>query len=299
MNLFKNTKILAFALIVLLAVSVLAVGCTTNEEPIKDNNENQENNKEAGGETVIEIAGSTSVQPVAELLADAYMEEHKDVKINYQGIGSSSGVKAANNQTAQIGTASRNLKAEEEGWGLDKYVIAYDGIAVIVNNANTNISDLTMEQVQKIFKGEITNWSEVGGNDVKIIVVSREAGSGTRGAFEEIVGLEEKINDKKVSALTGDAIIAEGNGTVRANVAEKDNAIGYISLSYVDDSIKTVNVNGVEPTVENVKAEIYPVYRPFLMLTKGEVDETTQSFLDFVFSDKGQEIVGKKAIPVK
>lgn len=296
---FKNTKLVAFALIVLLVFSVLAVGCATDEEPINDNNENQENDNQAGGEAVIEIAGSTSVQPVAELLADAYMEEHKNVKINYQGIGSSSGVKAANNQTAQIGTASRDLKTEEEGWGLDKHVIAYDGIAVIVNNANGNLSDLTMEQVQKIFKGEITNWSEVGGNDKKIIVVSREAGSGTRGAFEEIVGLEEKINDKKVSALTQDAIIAEGNGTVKSNVADKENAIGYISLSYIDDSIRTVNVDGVEPAVENVKAEIYPVYRPFLMLTKGEVDKTTQSFLDFVFSEKGQELVGKKAIPVK
>ncbi len=301
MNFFKNTKLLTIALIVLLAVSFLAVGCNNDKDTSGEDNQNEQenNNGKNTGEGVIEIAGSTSVQPVGEALAGGFMAHNPNIKVNYQGIGSSSGVKAADNATAQIGTASRNLKTEEEDWGLTKHVIAFDGVAVVVHTSNTVVNDLTMEQVQKIFKGEITNWNEVGGNNKEIIVVSREAGSGTRGAFEDIVGLEEKINDKKVSALTEDAIIAEGNGTVRANVAEKENAIGYLSLSYINDEIKTVKVNGVEPIVDNILTEKYPIYRPFLMLTKGELDESTQAFLDFAFSTEGQMLVASEgAIPV-
>lgn len=297
MNFFQKSRTLVFLLVALLAIAAFT-GCTSSEV----NNEVQEegnNNNDNSGEKTIEIAGSTSVQPVAEKLAEAFMAKNPGIKVNIQGIGSSAGVKAANNGTANIGTASRNLKTEEKDWGLTEHVIAYDGIAVVVHPSNEAIKDLTQETVTKIFKGEITNWSEVGGKDGEIIVVSREAGSGTRGAFEDIMDLEEKINDKKVSAVVKDAIIAEGNGTVRKNVAQKENAIGYLSLSYLNESVKTIKINGQEPTVENILDGKYPVSRPFLMLTKGEVDSTTQKYLDFIFSTEGQEIVSEKNIPVK
>lgn len=294
MKFFRNSKFLVFALVALLTVATLA-GCSTEEEITNEDNQVNESN---GGKT-IEIAGSTSVQPVAEKLAEAYMKKNGDVKINVQGIGSSAGVKAANNRTADIGTASRNLKTTEEEWGLDKHVIAYDGIAVVIHPSNTAIKDLTKDQVTKIYKGEITNWKEVGGNDEEIIVVSRESGSGTRGAFEEILKIEKEVNGKDVSALTEEALIAEGNGTVRQNVAQKENAIGYLSLSYLNDSVKTIMIDGTEPTVENILADKYPVSRPFLMITKGEVEAETKKFLDFVFSSEGQEIVAEKNIPVK
>lgn len=297
MNFFQKSRTLVFLLVALLAIAAFT-GCTSSEV----NNEVQEegnNNNDNSGEKTIEIAGSTSVQPVAEKLAEAFMAKNPGIKVNIQGIGSSAGVKAANNGTANIGTASRNLKTEEKDWGLTEHVIAYDGIAVVVHPSNEAIKDLTQETVTKIFKGEVTNWSEVGGKDAEIIVVSREAGSGTRGAFEDIMDLEEKINDKKVSAVVKDAIIAEGNGTVRKNVAQKENAIGYLSLSYLNESVKTIKINGQEPTVENILDGKYPVSRPFLMLTKGEVDPTTQKYLDFIFSTEGQEIVSEKNIPVK
>ncbi|MTI49063.1 phosphate ABC transporter substrate-binding protein [Sporosalibacterium faouarense] len=306
MSLFRKSRILVLALVVLLAFGAL-VGCSKGEETNNDvqdeNNSQEENNNDNSNDSAtgtVEIAGSTSVQPVAEAIAEAFMDKNSGVKVNIQGIGSSAGVKAAHNKTADIGTASRNLKTEEEGWGLTKHIIAYDGIAVVVHPSNGAIEDLTKEQVSKIFEGEITNWSEVGGNDAEIIVVSREAGSGTRGAFEEIMELEKEVDGKKVSAVTRDAIIAEGNGTVRQNVAQKENAIGYLSLAYLNDTVKPVEIDGTAPTVENILADKYPVSRPFLMLTNGDVTPEVQAYLDFVFSEEGQAKVAEEgAIPVK
>ncbi|MTI70737.1 MAG: phosphate ABC transporter substrate-binding protein PstS family protein [Firmicutes bacterium] len=247
----------------------------------------------------VEVVGSTSVTPVAQKLSEAFMEKHSDVKVNVQGIGSTAGVKAANDGTADVGMASRNLKEGEKEWGLDEHVIAYDGIAVVAH-PNNNVSDLDKETVTKIFKGEIKNWKEVGGNDKDIVVVSREAGSGTRGAFEGIMNLE-KENDKgkDVSAVTKEALIAEGNGAVRANIAKKENAIGYISLAYMNDTVKGIKIEGAEPTVENIMAGDYKVSRPFLMLTKGEVSDVAKGYLDFIMSEEGQSIVAEKLIPVK
>lgn len=280
-----NKKILSMLLILVLSIGVLA-GCTAQVE-------------ESAQEQYMTIVGSTSVTSVATELADAYMAEHEGVKIDVQGIGSSAGVKAANEKTANIGMASRNLKDAEKEWGLTEVVIAYDGIAVAVHPSNI-ISELTMDQVNAIFKGEISNWSEIGGKDAPIIIVSREDGSGTRGAFEEIVGLEEKDADgNKFSAVVVDALIAEGNGAVKANVASKEDSIGYLSLSYLDESVKTLVVDGAGATVEAIKSSDYGISRPFLMLLNDESGNLAQGYIDFVLSADGQAIVAKKLITVK
>ncbi|WIF95305.1 phosphate ABC transporter substrate-binding protein [Caminicella sporogenes] len=273
-------KIFSIILIGILTVS-LFTGCSQKKVSV-------ENNDVLKG--TVAVVGSTSVTPVAQNLADKFMSIHPEVKIDVQGIGSSAGIKAASNGSADIGMASRNLKEKEKEWGLTQHVIAYDGIAVVVN-PNNPVKELTKEQIAKIFKGEIKNWKEVGGPDKEILVVSREAGSGTRGAFEEIVGIENAVRE--------DALVAEGNGAVKANVASKEYAIGYLSFAYLDDSVKALKVDGAEPTVENIKAGNYKISRPFLMVTKGEIKLAAKAYLDFILSDEGQKIVGEKLITVK
>lgn len=244
----------------------------------------------------VSVVGSTSVTPLMEELADAYKTK-AGVTAEIQGVGSSAGIKAASDGTAQIGMSSRELKEEEKA-GLTETVIAKDGIAVIVNPANT-VTNLTQEQIAGIFKGEITNWSEVGGPDKKIVVVSREDGSGTRSAFEEIVKLTKTVNDKEVSALATDAIIASSNGEVESNVSTKENAIGYMSLGMVKDSVKAVDVDGIKASVENIKNGTYGIQRPFILVTKGEGDADSKAMIDFILSDEGQQIVSQDYITVK
>src|SRR6056297_250798 len=286
----NKRKLIALGITVVLALGIFA-GCAKDEE--------EATGTEGALSGTVSVVGSTSVAPHAQKLADAFMAKNPGTKIDVQGVGSTAGVKAANEGAADIGMASRNLKTEEKEWGLDEHVIAYDGISVVVNPEN-GVSDMSIETVTAIFKGEITNWKEVGGIDKEILVVSREAGSGTRGAFEGIMDLEEKnAEGKKVSAVKADALIAEGNGAVKANVASKTYAIGYISLSYIDESVQPVSIGGVEATVENILDESYTVSRPFLMLSKGQLTAVAQAYLDFVFSAEGQEIVAEKAIPVK
>jgi len=250
------------------------------------------------GNSKISVVGSTSVQPLAQQLADKYNESNAQIKIDIQGVGSTAGVKAVHDGTCDIGTSSRKLKEEEKAWNLTETVIAQDGIAVIVHPSN-KIEDLTKDEVAKIFKGDIKNWSELGGDDKEIIVVSREAGSGTRGAFEELLKLEKKEDGKKISLVIDNALIANGNGSVMANVAGKDNAIGYMSMGMVDATkVKKLKIEGVEATEENTQAGNYPISRPFLMLTKSDANKETEDFLNFIMSDAGQELVSKEYIPV-
>lgn len=284
----KKTKLISMILAVMMVLVVFA-GCESS-----DNKSTQQNGAEApkssGLKGTVNIIGSTSVQPLAQELADAFSSVESGIQVDIQGVGSTAGVKAANDGTADIGTASRELKTEEDEWGLTEHVIAKDGIAIAIH-PNNPVTDLTTEQAAKIFKGDITNWSEVGGENKEIIVVSREAGSGTRGAFEEILGIEDALSEK--------ALVAEGNGAVKQNIATKEDAIGYVSLGYIDDSIKAVKIDGSEPTVEAVISGEYPVARPFLMLTKGEIRPEVQAFLDYIMSSEGQKVVGENYIPVK
>lgn len=263
----------------------MVVGCSTQGD---------NSSSEKGLQGTVVVVGSTSVTPVAQDLADAFGKKELGVKIEIQGVGSSAGIKAVNEGAANIGMSSRNLKEEEKDFGLQEHTIAYDGIAIAVHPSN-DIKDLTPEDIEKIYKGEITNWKEVGGQDAEIVVVSREEGSGTRGAFEELMGLE----GDEGSLVKEDVLIADGNGAVKASIATKENAIGYLSLTYLeDDSVKAVTIDGVDPTVENVIQGKYKISRPFLMLSKGELSKEAQAYLDFIMSEEGQEVVAQSAIPV-
>lgn len=236
----------------------------------------------------IQIVGSTSVQPLAEELAQAFMAKNKKVRIFVQGGGSGAGIKAAMTGTADIGNSSRELKPEEKS--IVETVIARDGIAIVVNKENA-ISDLTMEQLQKIYTGEYTNWNQVGGPDMKIVVVNREAGSGTRGAFEEIV-LHKLTN-------TSNCLVQASTGAVRQTVAVTKEAIGYISLGSLDTSVKVLTIDGVPCTETDILSAKYKIQRPFLMLTKKEPVGVVKAFLDFILSAEGQKIVAKDYIKTK
>jgi phosphate transport system substrate-binding protein len=252
-------------------------------------------NTQAGMSGSIQLAGSTTVQPLAEELANAYMAMHSDVTIEVQGGGSSVGVTSAGEGTVNIGTASREIKSSEfEAFpNLKVFTIAYDGIAVVVNPEVGDLN-LTEAQVQSIFAGEVTNFSEVGGPDAAITVVSREEGSGTRAAFEELV--MACCDAEKV--ITENALLQQSNGQVRTTVATTPNSIGYLSFGFLDDTVKGVKINGVLPLVINVKAGNYPIFRPLNMLTNGDPDELSQAFLDFVLGPDGQAIVGEDYITV-
>lgn len=271
-------------LILLLAVtSLIITGCG------KDN---------SADERIVSLAGSTSVTPYAEKIGAAFEKENKDTLVDVQGLGSTAGVKAVSEGTVDIGMASRDLKEEEKNLGITEHIIAYEGIAVITNPKNT-LKSLSKDDLKKIFEGEVTNWKQVGGPDKRIIVVSREAGSGTRGAFDELVGLEREVGDKKVSTVTAEALVADGNGAVRQNISGKDYAIGYLSIGYLDKSINGVVVDGVAPTIENVISAEYKLARPFLMLTKGELSVHAKEYLDFVMSESGQYVIKEEgAVPV-
>jgi len=234
----------------------------------------------------IDIVGSTSVQPVAEKLAVEYMKKHPNVKINVQGGGSSVGITQTQQGTADIGTSSRELK-EDEKKGLKTYLIGKDGIVVIVNKQN-NIQGLTTEQLRDIFSGKIRNWKEVRDPDAEIHVIVREEGSGTRKAFEEIVMKDAKIRN--------DAIV---EGSTEA-VKQDPNAMGFISLANLDNTVKALKIDGVTPSVSTVADGSYKLQRPFLFLTKGEPTGVVKNFIDWVLSPEGQTIVkSEKVVPAK
>jgi phosphate transport system substrate-binding protein len=225
-------------------------------------------------------AGSTTVQPLAEKMAAAFKEKNSDVIVTIQGGGSSVGVKSAADGTVDIGAASRELKSDEPK--LVEHLLARDGIAIVVNPSNS-VTGLTKDQIIKIFAGEITNWSEVGGSNGTITVVAREEGSGTRTAFEEMVLGETLITDK--------AILQPSNGALRTSVSTTPLAIGFLSLGYIDNTVKALAIDGVAPTQENCKSGKYPVVRPLYFLTKEQPTGSVKAFIDFCTSSEGQKIV--------
>ena len=227
--------------------------------------------------------GSTSMEKVIGALKETFEGENAGVEVTYNPTGSGSGIKAVQEGRCDIGLSSRALKAEEEEQGLVGTVLAYDGIAVIVNPENT-VEDLTVEQIAAIYKGEITNWSEVGGIDAEIVLIGREAGSGTRGGFEEIVGVEDLCQYRQELTSTGDVITA---------VSQNPGAIGYASLASVKDTVKAIKVGGVAPSDETVKDETYAIQRPFVLVTKEgtALTETAQAFFDFITSEDAREVI--------
>lgn len=232
---------------------------------------------------VVNTDGSTSMEKVVKGLGEIFMEENSGVTVNYSGTGSGAGVEAAVSGTADIGLASRALKDEEKANGAVEHIVALDGVAVVVNPENS-VTDLTVEQIAQIFTGEISNWSQLGGTDAPIAVYGREAGSGTRGAFEEIVGIEDACLYVNEYSATGDMV---------GSIAGNPNAIGYVSLSAVNDTVKAVKVGGVDCTEETIKNGSYEIQRPFVMITKEDVElsEAAQAFLDYALSDAAAEVI--------
>lgn len=278
-------KKMVAAMLAVLSLAVLAIGCggTATEQGGTD-----------GQSVQMTVAGSTSVSPLMEAFKEDFESKNEGWTINVQSNGSSVGIQSAIDGTADIGMSSRDLKEEETAEGLVPTKIAIDGIAVVVNPAN-GVSDLTSEQIRQIFMGEITNWSEVGGNDAEIVVVSREEGSGTRDGFEEIMKVQKTVDNngeqETVSGVVETAITVDATGAVKSTVAGNENAIGYISMGVLDDSVKAVKVDGVEATVDNVKSETYKVFRYFLVVTKGEPEGNAKTFIDYMLSEEGQKIV--------
>ncbi|NTW70619.1 MAG: phosphate ABC transporter substrate-binding protein [Eubacteriaceae bacterium] len=276
-------KKIALLLSGLLLTAILFAGCSSSTD-------------NGSGDTLtgeIIAGGSTSTKNIMEATGEEFAALNPDVTFEYNATGSSDGVKGADDGTYMLGTASREIKEDEKAWELTEKIFAYDGIAVVVHPSNDAVADITTEQIAQIFKGEITNWSEVGGANAPIVVVSREDGSGTRGAFEELLGFED--------ALTKDATIAEGNGNVQSTVAGNENSIGYVSFTYIDDTVKALSVEGVAPTVEDVLNKTYPISRPFVMIYhEDNLSDAAKAYIEFLMSADGQQIVEDEGgIPVE
>ncbi len=234
----------------------------------------------------LSLAGSTSVEPFAELLAEEYMLEHPQaLPVNVQGGGSTAGIQAAQMGVADIGMASRELRPEEKG--LNGILIAQDAIAIIVNPQNP-LTEISSEELRGIFAGRIRNWQDMGWKPRVITVVTREEGSGTRGAFDKLVmGVED---------VTPSAIVQDSNGAVRAIVADDPYAVGYISLGLVNEEVKALRVDGVEATAESAARGEYRLVRPFLFLTRGEPEGQAEEFIEFVLSPRAQELLASEGL---
>ena len=262
----KNHILGGFALVILLLTAVFGAGCISTEDT-----------------ETISIAGSTTVLPVAQAAAEEYMNQHSNADIQVSGGGSGVGATSVIGGTADIGMLSRDLKAsEKEGNTLKEFVVGKDGIALVGHPSNT-VSDLSLEQVKAIYQGTITNWKDVGGADSEIVLIGRDSSSGTREFFTEFV-LNKEDAAKEMQELNS-------NGAVAQAVSITPGAIGYVSLEYVDDSLKAFSIAGVAPTVENVISGVYEINRPLLMVTNGEPEGLAADYLAFILSEEGQQIL--------
>lgn len=276
----KHQKIKIIASLFFMII-ILSVGCNRKQDK---NNINTTTSSSS-----VTVSGSTSVGPLMEKEAERFKEENSGINVEINQIGSSAGIKDAINGTVEIGMSSRDLKEEEIASGLVEVKIAFDGMAVITSK-NNNIESLTLKQIKDIYTGKITNWKEVGGRDSQIVVVSREDGSGTRDAFQEIVGYTSE-------ELLKEAIIGDGSGNIKTTVAGNDHAIGFISFEYIDDSVNAVKIDDISPTGENVKMGKYKLSRPFLLVYKEEnLKENGNKLIDFILSEEGQNIVEESGL---
>ncbi len=260
-------KIMMIVLAAITAATMLA-GCAAD-------------NGSAGGS--VSTDGSTSMEKVIGALGESFMANNQGTTFTYNPTGSGSGIKAVLEGRCDIGLSSRSLKDDEKSEGLNETVLAYDGIAIIVNPENP-VNDLDLETIAKLYTGEITNWKGVGGSDAEVVLIGREAGSGTRDGFESITGTADKCQYRQELTSTGD---------VRTTVSQNPNAIGYASLASLKDSVKALTVGGVAPTEDTVKDGSYVVQRPFVLVTKEGValSETAQAFFDFATSADAVEII--------
>ena len=273
-------KLLTVLLAVLMVLGLSA--CSNNSAA--DRNTDKENNQTETLSGKLSLSGSTSMEKVCEALAETFMEEYPDVTVTVEYTGSGAGIESVTNKMVDIGNSSRALKDSEKEKGVVENVIAIDGIAVITNSSNA-VENLSKEDLIKIYTGEIKNWKELGGKDENIVVLGREAGSGTRGAFEELLGIVDSC------VYAGEL---DSTGGVKAKVASTEGTIGYVSLDVVDDTVKALKLDGVEATEANIKAGSYLLSRPFVMATNGEIsaqNEIVQTWFDYIKSAKGQEVI--------
>ena len=255
-----------------------------SEETSAEETAGEEEAAPADLEGSITMAGSTSMEKFANALAESFMEVYPNVTVQAEFTGSSAGIEAVLAGQCDIGNSSRNLTEDEIAKGAAENIVAIDGIAIVTDAANT-VSDLTKDQLIAIYSGETTNWSDLGGADQPIVVVGREAGSGTRGAFEEILELEDAC--KYANEL-------DSTGAVMAKVASTPGSIGYVSLDVLDDTVKALTLEGVEANEENIKSGDYFLSRPFVMATKGAIEEQSeliQALFDYVYSEEGDALI--------
>ncbi len=266
-----------FAVSVAMLTAVGLAGCNKSD-----------NGGTAGNKTAlsgkISLAGSTSMEKLCEAMSESFMEAYPDVTVTVEYTGSSAGVESLIQGSVDIGNASRNLKDGEKENGAAENIVAIDGIAVITDKDNS-VMDLTSEQLADIYTGKIKNWSELGGNDEAIVVIGREAGSGTRGAFEELLEVEDVCTYAQE---------LDSTGAVLAKVASTPGAIGYISLDAADDTIQCISLNGVDAAEDNIVAGKYLLSRPFVMATKGTVseqNELVQAWFAYLASEEGKNVI--------
>ncbi len=275
----KRTKKLA----ALIMCALLACTAMTACQNSGDNGADSQGSSKISG--TVSTDGSTSMEKVIGALGESFKEQNAGVTFTYNPTGSGSGITAVSEGRCDIGLSSRALKDDEKSSGLKETILAYDGIAIIVN-PQSKVEDLTVEQIKKIYTGEITNWSEVGGADGEIVLIGREAGSGTRDGFESITDTKDKCKYRQELTSTGDVI---------TTVAQNPNAIGYASLASVKDTVKALKVGGVTPSDDTVKDGSYVVQRPFVLVTKegAPLSETAQKFFDYATSSSASEIISK------
>lgn len=289
----KNKMRKTMAMLSAAVVAVGVMGCGGNAAT--DSNADANTTSQAADATTdttasadlsgkITLAGSTSMEKLANAMAEAFMEKYPNVTVAPEFTGSGAGLESLAKGTVDIGDASRALSDDEKADGAVENIVAIDGIAVITDSENT-VSDITSEQLAQIYTGEITNWSDLGGADEQIVVIGREAGSGTRDAFEELSDVKDAC--KYAQEL-------DSTGAVLAKVAATPGAIGYVSLDVVDDTVKALQLNSVDATEDNILAGTYVLQRPFVMATMGEISEQNdlvKAFFDFIHSEEGQQVI--------
>lgn len=297
----RNKKRIIAAVLVASIFALGLTGCGSSKTKTADNNATQteddantettdEADENADADTgseltgSISLAGSTSMEKLCEAMSESFMNKYEGITVTAEYTGSGAGLESLAAGSIDIGNASRGLKDEEKAQGEVENVVAIDGIAVIADKDN-KVVDITSDDLGKIYKGEITNWSDLGGEDQSIVVLGREAGSGTRDAFEELLEIKDQCNYAQELDTTG---------AVLAKVATTPGAIGYVSLDVVDDTVSEVKLNGVEPSEEKIKAGEYMLSRPFVMATKGEISEQNdlvKTWFDYIKSDEGKEVI--------
>lgn len=267
-----------------LIITLIAVGCAKGVA-------SKESQNEESLTGTISLAGSTSMEKLCEAMSESFMADNQGITVTVEYVGSGAGIESLSKGSVDIGNSSRNLKPEELSNGCVENVVALDGIAVIVDK-NNGVTDISSENLKKLYTGEIKNWKELGGADEAVVVIGREAGSGTRDAFEELLELKDKCDYAQQ---------LDSTGAVFAKVASTPGSIGYVSLDVVDDSVVSVSIDSVEANEQNILAGKYLLSRPFVMATKGDVssqNELVQKWFEYVNSEKGKEIIKKVGLIV-